>query len=78
VSTPELKFNCAHFIAFLGFRERLHGHNYTMSVRVSGEIGDDGYVIDFGYVIHVYSSTISLKSGMTEILRNAPVRFARV
>lgn len=50
VSTPELKFNCAHFIAFKGFRERLHGHNYTMGVRVIGQetIGEDGYVIDFG------------------------------
>lgn len=50
VSTPELKFNCAHFIAFKGFRERMHGHNYTLSVRVTGAhmIGEDGYVIDFG------------------------------
>ena len=50
VNTPELKFNCAHFIAFRGFREKLHGHNYTMSVRVTGQdtLGEDGYVIDFG------------------------------
>ena len=55
VSTPELKFNCAHFIAFKGFRERMHGHNYTLSVRVTGShmIGEDGYVIDFGY-FYVY------------------------
>jgi dihydroneopterin triphosphate aldolase (PTPS-III) / 6-pyruvoyltetrahydropterin synthase len=50
VSKADFKFNCAHFIAFKGFRERLHGHNYSLSVRVTGSdsIGDDGYVMDFG------------------------------
>lgn len=50
VSKADFKFNCAHFIAFRGFRERLHGHNYTASVKVTGSshIGSDGYVIDFG------------------------------
>jgi dihydroneopterin triphosphate aldolase (PTPS-III) / 6-pyruvoyltetrahydropterin synthase len=50
VSKADFKFNCAHFIAFHGFRERLHGHNYRMSVKVTGgpTIGDDGYLIDFG------------------------------
>lgn len=45
----DFKFNCAHFIAYRGFRERLHGHNYRISVTVSGEkIGPCGYLIDFG------------------------------
>jgi len=50
VSKSDFKFNCAHFIAFHGFRERLHGHNYTTSVRVVGgaALGRDGYVMDFG------------------------------
>lgn len=50
VSKADFKFNCAHFIAFRGFRERLHGHNYTVCVKVTGSehIGGDGYVIDFG------------------------------
>lgn len=50
VSKADFKFNCAHFIIFDGFRERLHGHNYQMSVRVTGEghVGNDGYLIDFG------------------------------
>jgi 6-pyruvoyltetrahydropterin/6-carboxytetrahydropterin synthase len=52
VSKADFKFNCAHFISFKGFRERLHGHNYALSVKVTGadSIGPDGYVIDFGDV----------------------------
>ena len=50
VSKDDFKFNAAHFMAYPGFRERLHGHNYRVAVRVEGEIGDDGYVIDFGEI----------------------------
>ncbi len=48
VSKESFKFNAAHFIAYPGFRERLHGHNYRVSVRMEGPVGDDGYVVDFG------------------------------
>lgn len=48
VSKDYFKFNAAHFMAYPGFRERLHGHNYRVSVRVEGGLGSDGYVIDFG------------------------------
>jgi dihydroneopterin triphosphate aldolase (PTPS-III) / 6-pyruvoyltetrahydropterin synthase len=48
VSKDSFKFNAAHFIAYRGFRERLHGHNYRVSVRVEGPVGADGYVVDFG------------------------------
>jgi len=46
----DFKFNCSHFIAYKGFRERLHGHNYRIFVRVTGgnQICDDGYLMDFG------------------------------
>jgi 6-pyruvoyltetrahydropterin/6-carboxytetrahydropterin synthase len=52
VSKDTFKFNAAHFVAFKGFRERLHGHNYKVSVRLLGNrnIGADGYLIDFGEV----------------------------
>jgi 6-pyruvoyltetrahydropterin/6-carboxytetrahydropterin synthase len=50
VGKEYLKFNAAHFIAYPGFRERLHGHNYHVAVRLEGELGADGYVIDFGLV----------------------------
>lgn len=45
----EFKFSCAHFVSHKTFRERLHGHNYTVEAEVSGSMCDeDGYVIDFG------------------------------
>jgi len=50
VNSQDFKFSCAHFVAFQGFRERLHGHNYTVEVRLFGKLCDDGYVIDFGDV----------------------------
>jgi len=52
VSKPDFKFNAAHFVAYKGFRERLHGHNYTVGVRLLGSrhISYDGYVLDFGDV----------------------------
>ena len=52
VSKDTFKFNAAHFVAFQGYRERLHGHNYRVGVRLLGQrtIGADGYVIDFGDV----------------------------
>lgn len=48
ISKETFKFNAAHFIAYRGFRERLHGHNYRLSLRVTGPVGPDGYVVDFG------------------------------
>jgi len=50
VSKDYLKFSAAHFIAYKGFREPLHGHNYQVSVSVEGGLGVDGYVVDFGLV----------------------------
>jgi 6-pyruvoyl tetrahydropterin synthase/QueD family protein len=50
VSKDYLKFSAAHFIAYKGFREALHGHNYRVSVEVEGELGAEGYVLDFGIV----------------------------
>src|SRR2546422_8264748 len=47
------KFAAAHFIAYQGFREPLHGHNYQVSVRVEADLGPDGYVLDFGLVKRV-------------------------
>ncbi|OQR89459.1 hypothetical protein ACHHYP_06278 [Achlya hypogyna] len=51
VSKDYMKFNAAHFIAYKGFRERLHGHNYRLSVTIYGHsVGHDGYVLDFGQI----------------------------
>ncbi len=50
VAKENLKFSAAHFIAYPGFREPLHGHNYQVGVRLSGELSASGYVLDFGLV----------------------------
>ena len=50
VEKDYLKFNAAHFIAYKGFREALHGHNYRVSVEIEGDLGRQGYVLDFGVV----------------------------
>ena len=50
VTKDYLKFSAAHFIAYPGFRERLHGHNYRVSIALDGQLGPQGYVVDFGVV----------------------------
>jgi len=53
VTKDYLKFSAAHFIAYQGFRETLHGHNYRVSVEIEGVLGPQGYVLDFGTVKQV-------------------------
>jgi 6-pyruvoyltetrahydropterin/6-carboxytetrahydropterin synthase len=50
VTKDYLKFSAAHFIAYPGFRERLHGHNYRVAITLHGPLGPQGYVVDFGVV----------------------------
>ncbi len=51
VTKDYLKFNAAHFIAYKGFREALHGHNYRVSVDIEASVlSPEGYVLDFGTV----------------------------
>jgi 6-pyruvoyl-tetrahydropterin synthase len=50
VAKENLKFSAAHFIAYPGFREPLHGHNYQVGVIVEGRLGATGYVLDFGLI----------------------------
>lgn len=46
-----LKFSAAHFVAFDGFREPMHGHNYTVAAQIGAQsLQHDGYVVDFGDV----------------------------
>ncbi len=50
VAKENLKFSAAHFIAYPGFREPLHGHNYQVGIKVEGRLATTGYVLDFGLV----------------------------
>jgi len=59
VAKENLKFSAAHFIAYPGFREPLHGHNYQVGVRVEGKLASTGYVIDFGIIKNIVKSIVA-------------------
>jgi dihydroneopterin triphosphate aldolase (PTPS-III) / 6-pyruvoyltetrahydropterin synthase len=59
VAKENLKFSAAHFIAYPGFREPLHGHNYQVGVRVEGKLAATGYVIDFGLIKKIVKSIVA-------------------
>lgn len=42
-----IKFSACHFIARHEKCGRLHGHTYVISLRLSGERGDKGMLVDF-------------------------------
>lgn len=45
------RFSCAHFLIFPeGRKERLHGHNYRMGCRITGDLDERGLVLDFNQV----------------------------
>lgn len=47
VGKGDLRFSAAHFISFLGKCERLHGHNYGVTVVLEGDLTREGLVFDF-------------------------------
>jgi 6-pyruvoyltetrahydropterin/6-carboxytetrahydropterin synthase len=49
VERNKLKFAAAHFATFAGQCEPLHGHNYAVTIEVTGTLtDDDSWVADFG------------------------------
>ncbi len=45
----EMKFSAGHFTMFSAReRENLHGHNFTVSVALEGEVGEAGMLADYG------------------------------
>jgi len=48
VERNKLKFAAAHFATFNGKCEPLHGHNYAVTIEVTGTLTDDAWVADFG------------------------------
>lgn len=48
-----MKFSAGHFTIFgPGDRERLHGHNFTVSVVIHASVGEDGLCFDYGIYKH--------------------------
>ncbi len=50
VDDRKLKFSAAHFVKGTDYCESLHGHNYQVSITVSGELDALGMVLDFRIV----------------------------
>ena len=67
VSKDYLKFSAAHFMAYPGFRELLHGHNYRVSIAVQGPLSPQGYVVDFGVVKRIARRLCDQLDGRTLI-----------
>lgn len=47
IEVSGIRFSAAHLIAGHGKCERLHGHNWSVSVSVEGEVGKGGMLLDF-------------------------------
>ena len=45
-----MHFSASHFLRFCGDCERLHGHNYTLELFITGPLNEDGMVVDFNEV----------------------------
>ena len=74
IKGDEFKFSCAHFVAYKNYRERLHGHNYTVEVEARGTMSsDDGYVIDFGILKKSIRSICKSLSEKIIVPMNSPV-----
>lgn len=51
IGKEALKFSAAHFTIFSATEaERLHGHNYHVSIDIWGDLGREGLIIDAGEI----------------------------
>lgn len=49
LAKENMKFSAGHFTIFSATeRERLHGHNFNVSVRMEAEVGHNGMCFDYG------------------------------
>ncbi|MGH7907337.1 MAG: 6-pyruvoyl trahydropterin synthase family protein [Candidatus Binataceae bacterium] len=71
VAKENLKFSAAHFIAYPGFREPLHGHNYQVGVRLEGNLSATGYVLDFGLIKRLTKEIVDRLDSHTLIPRDS-------
>ena len=68
-----LKFSAAHFTIFNATeRERLHGHNYAVTCRITAPIGDDGLTCDYAVFKKKLYSLINSLDEYTIIAKQSP------
>ncbi|MBY8998036.1 MAG: 6-carboxytetrahydropterin synthase [Candidatus Thorarchaeota archaeon] len=47
VKDQRMHFSASHFLKSEGEFENLHGHNYSLKIKLTGPLNDDGMVYDF-------------------------------
>ncbi|MFW9787958.1 MAG: 6-pyruvoyl tetrahydropterin synthase family protein [Candidatus Thorarchaeota archaeon] len=47
VKDQRMHFSASHFLKSEGDIENLHGHNYSLKIRLTGPLNEDGMVYDF-------------------------------
>ena len=47
VKDQRMHFSASHFLKSEGQFENLHGHNYSLKIKLTGPLNDDGMVYDF-------------------------------
>ena len=68
-----LKFSAAHYTIFNAReRERLHGHNYAVTCRITAPVGDDGLTCDYAIFKNRLYELINGLDEYTLIARHSP------
>lgn len=63
------EFSAAHFLRrYRGKPEPLHGHNYRVEVILEGDIGEEGYVVDFLELNSYLKSILPEHRNLNEII----------
>ena len=59
------KFSCAHFLIFPdGSKERLHGHNFSVSARLTARVGANGMIGDYSVYKRLIGKTSPRLAGL--------------
>jgi len=68
-----LKFSAAHFTIFNATeRERLHGHNYAVTCRITAPVGNDGLTCDYAIFKNKLYELINGLDEYTLIAKDSP------
>lgn len=68
-----LHFSVAHFTIFSATsRERLHGHNFRLAVRITGEVDDNGLCFDYAIYKKLLQQLCEKYDEYTLIAKHSP------
>jgi len=72
VEKRDSRFSAAHFLADMGKCERLHGHNYFVTLEAEGEPDGRGVVIDFNILDPAIASACQQLDHKVLVARDNP------